>query len=163
MPNLAVITTASTERGVPLALKIDLEQNCAPATVEAVYTQILADIAAGRQLLNTDNFESGKNYRFTTRAALALLARVREFRGEWTLAQEAATAALVMNNALEDLNTSKRLPSHYQSAENIMSMERAYDLRNVSYISNHLLTYTISRTICVIPCISADLVATMSP
>lgn len=133
-------TTASTERGVPLALKIDLEQNYAPATVEAVYTQILADIAAGRQLLNTDNFESGKNYRFTTRAALALLARVREFRGEWTLAQEAATAALAMNNALEDLNTSKRLPSHYQSAENIMSMERAYDLRNVSYISNHLLT-----------------------
>lgn len=134
------VTTASTERGVPLALKIDLEQNYAPATVEAVYTQILADIAAGRQLLNTDNFESGKNYRFTTRAALALLARVREFRGEWTLAQEAATAALAMNNALEDLNTSKRLPSHYQSAENIMSMERAYDLRNVSYISNHLLT-----------------------
>jgi starch-binding outer membrane protein, SusD/RagB family len=132
--------TASTDRGVPLAIKIDLEQNYAPATVEAVYTQILADIAAGRQLLNTDNFESGKNYRFTTRAALALLARVREFRGEWTLAQEAATAALAINNALEDLNTSTRLPSHYQSAENIMSMEKAYDLRNVAYISNHLLT-----------------------
>lgn len=132
--------TAATERGVPLALKIDLEQNHAPATVEAVYTQILADIAAGRQLLNTDNFESGKNYRFTTRAALALLARVRQFRGEWALAQEAATAALAMNNTLENLNTSTRLPSHYQSVENIMSMEKAYDLRNVSYISNHLLT-----------------------
>lgn len=131
--------TAATDRGIPLSLKIDLEQNYAPATIEAVYTQVLADIDAGRQLLNTATFEAGKNYRFTTRAALALLARVREFRGEWAQALEAATQALTLNSELEDLNTSTRLPSHYLSVENIMSMEKAFDLRSAAMVSEHLL------------------------
>lgn len=131
--------TAATDRGVPLSLTIDIEQNYAPSTVEVVYAQILADIEAGRSLLNTATFEAGKNYRFTTRAALALLARVREFRGEWAQALDAAKQALAVNNKLEDLNTSTRLPNHYQSVENIMSMESAFNIRAASMISDHLL------------------------
>lgn len=131
--------TAAADRGIPLSLKIDIEQNYAPATVEVVYAQILADIEAGRSLLNTATFEAGKNYRFTTRAALALLARVREFRGEWAQALDIAKQALARNNKLEDLNSSTRLPNHYQSVENIMSMESAFRMRGAAMISDHLL------------------------
>lgn len=132
--------TAGTDRGVPISLTIDLEQNYKPATVEAVYTQIFSDITAGRQLLNTVNFEAGKNYRFTTRAALALLARIHEFRGEWAEALEISTQALAINNKLEDLNSSTRLPNHYQSVENIMSLEKTYAFRSgVAMASVHLI------------------------
>lgn len=131
--------TAATDKGVPLSLKIDLETNYAPSTIEEVYTQILSDISEGQQLLNVATFPAGKNYRFTTRAAWALSARVREFRSEWPQALEASEKALALNNALEDLNTSARLPSHYQSVENIMSMEKAFNLVGVAMISDHLL------------------------
>ena len=132
-------TTAASDRGIPMSLKIDLEQNYAPSTIEEVYTQILSDITEGQKLLNVATFEAGKNYRFTTRAAWALLARVHEFRSEWELALQATEQALALNDKLEDLNSSTRLPAHYQSVENIMSLEKAFNLRGVAMISDHLL------------------------
>lgn len=134
--------TAGTDRGVPLSLKMDLEQKFAPATVEAVYNQVIADINEGQQLLNVATFEAGKNYRFTTRAALALKARVYEFKGDWNNALAAAQQALVLNNQLEDLNVAgSKLPNQYQAKENIMSMEKTLNV-SVSqsfFISTHLL------------------------
>lgn len=134
--------TAATDRGVVISLVMDLEQNHKPAKVEEVYTQILSDIAEGQKLLNVNTFDSGKNYRFTTRAALALEARVREFRGEWAQALAASQKALQLNNQLEDLNAAGSVsPNHYLSKESIMSMEKTFSstITNVSMMSAHLL------------------------
>lgn len=134
--------TAATDRGVVLALKMDLEQNFVPATVEAGYAQVLADITEGKKWLNTDNFATGKNYRFTTRAALALEARVYEYKGEWAASLAAAQKALQMNSDLEDLNvTTSLLPASFYSKESVLALERPYatNIFNVSSISAHLL------------------------
>lgn len=136
--------TASTDRGVPVSVKIDLETNYKPLTVEQVYTQISSDVEAGKALVNVTNFPLGQNYRFTKRAALALAARVHEFRGEWSAALEASQQALALNNSLEDLNSTGTVlaPNNYKSVENIMSLERAFDpgATNSSFMSPHLLS-----------------------
>ncbi|WEK19923.1 MAG: RagB/SusD family nutrient uptake outer membrane protein [Candidatus Pedobacter colombiensis] len=135
--------TAATDRGVPISLKIDLETNYKPSTVEVVYNQIFADLAAGQALLNVTTFPAGQNYRFTKRAALALTARIYEYRGEWSSALKASQDALAINNTLQDLNAAGATfaPNHYQSVENIMSMERAFNpgASNSSFMSPHLL------------------------
>lgn len=135
--------TAGTDVGVPISTKIDLEQNYKPATTEAVYAQIFADIAEGKKLLNVATFDAGKNYRFTTRAALALEARIYEFRGEFSNALAKAQELLAVNNQLEDLNVAgSPLPNSYLSKESIMSMEDAFNvsISNSSLISAHLLS-----------------------
>lgn len=135
-------STAGTDKGIPLVTVVDIEQKFPQATVEEVYNQIFSDLAAGQALLNVDKWESGKNYRFDKRAALALSARIYEFRGEWSKALTASQAVLALNSELEDLNTAGSvLPNNYLSKENIMSLEDVMDSRasNVSYISAHLL------------------------
>ncbi|WP_316833352.1 RagB/SusD family nutrient uptake outer membrane protein [Pedobacter nutrimenti] len=135
-------TTAGTDKGVPIATTIDLEQKFPQASVEAVYTQIFSDLTVGQQLLNVDKWEAGKNYRFSKRAAQALAARIYEFRGEWDKALTAAQNVLQANNTLEDLNVSgSLLPNNYQSKENIMSLEDVMDARtsNIGIVSAHLI------------------------
>lgn len=134
--------TSSTDRGIPLSLVVDLEHIYTPATVAAVYNQIFSDITEGQKLLNTKTFEAGKNYRFTTRAAFALLARVHEFRGEYAEALKASQDALALDNQLEDLNaTTAVLPNNYLSKENIMSMELTFNtaISRLGRISPHLI------------------------
>jgi len=134
--------TAGTDNGIPIVTIVDIEQKFPQATVEAVYNQIFSDLAAGQALLNVDKWESGKNYRFGKRAALALSARIYEFRGEWDKALTASQAVLALNSDLEDLNaTGSVLPNNYLSKENIMALEDVMDSRasNASYISAHLL------------------------
>lgn len=135
--------TAATDRGIALALKMDLEQNYTLSTVAEVYAQILADIAEGQKFLNVNTWESGRNYRFSTRSALALQARVYEYMGDWTNALSTVQKVLTPSNSnLEDLNTSGALlPNHYQSKENILSLDQAFNnvLSNSTYISEHLL------------------------
>ncbi|WP_316751411.1 RagB/SusD family nutrient uptake outer membrane protein [Pedobacter gandavensis] len=134
--------TAATDRGVPISLKIDLETNYKPSTVEVVYHQIFADLAAGQALLNVSSFPAGQNYRFSKRAALALTARIHEFRGEWSSALKASQEGLAINDKLEDLNAANALsPNNFKSVENIMSMEAAFNpgATNASFASTHLL------------------------
>ncbi len=134
--------TAATDRGIVLTMKMDLEENKVPATVAVVYEQVLRDIKLGQELLNVSTFETGKNYRFTKRAAFALAARVYEYQGDWNNALTTANLALQFNNKLEDLNVEgSRLPNHYLAAENIMSMEKTFNnsISGSSYISPSLL------------------------
>ncbi|MBC8986855.1 RagB/SusD family nutrient uptake outer membrane protein [Pedobacter sp. N36a] len=136
------LATAASDRGVPISLAVDIETNYKPSSVEAVYTQIFADIESGRALMNTDNFAAGLNYRFTKRAALALTARVHEFRGEWANALKASQEALAMNSQLEDLTIVGAVsPNNYQSKENIMSMEDTFnaDVSRSALMSPHLI------------------------
>ncbi|MGX5688468.1 RagB/SusD family nutrient uptake outer membrane protein [Arcticibacter tournemirensis] len=115
--------TASADRGVPISTEIDLEKILAPATVEAVYSQIFSDIANAETLMNINTYETGKNYRFTRRAMEAFKARIYEYRGEWDKALSSAEKALSLNNELEDLNSSDRKPTDFRSTESIMSLE----------------------------------------
>lgn len=134
--------TAAADRGVPIALVIDIETNYKPATVEAVYNQIFADLATGQSLINADSFNAGLNYRFTKRAALALAARIYQFRGDWSNALKATQSALTINNQLEDLNVAGAVaPNSYLSKENIMSMEDVFNssTSRSSYMSSHLI------------------------
>ena len=136
------MATAASDRGVPISLIINLEANYKPSSVEAVYMQIFADIEMGRALMNTDNFVSGLNYRFTKRAALALTARVHQFRGEWASALKASQEALAMNSQLEDLNIAGAVsPNNYLSKENIMAMEETFnpDVTRSAIMSPHLI------------------------
>ncbi len=135
--------TAATDRGIVLTMKMDLEENKVPATVAAVYEQVLADIKLGQALLQVTNFEAGKNYRFTTRAAHAFAARVYEYQGDWSNASTSAKLALQLNNKLENLNTEgSLLPNHYLAAENIMSMEKAFNnaVSRTAYIAPSFLS-----------------------
>ena len=134
--------TAATDRGIALALKMDLEQNYTLSTVAEVYNQILADIAEGQKFLNVNNWESGKNYRFSIRSAWALQARVYEYMGDWANTLSTVQKVLAVNRDLQDLNVSGALlPNHYQSVENILSLEEAFNslVSNSTYISEHLL------------------------
>lgn len=135
--------TASTDRGIVLSLNIDLEQNFIPATIEEGYAQVLSDITEGQKLLNVGTHEAGKNYRFSTRAAWALAARVFEFKGEWASSLAAAQKALTLNSTLEDLNLPGALvPNNYLSKESVMNMEKVNNalVNNTTYISEHLLS-----------------------
>ena len=76
-------TTAATERGIPLSLKIDIEQKYIPQTVEEVYSQILSDIHIGEELMKVEQQPLETRYRFSRRAAKALEARVHLYRGDW--------------------------------------------------------------------------------
>lgn len=134
--------TAATDRGVPISVKIDLEIDYKPATIAAVYDQIFADLAAGQALVNVTDFPAGLNYRFTKRAALALAARIYEFRSEWSNALKASQDALALGSGLEDLNASKiLLPNNYSSVESIMAMEDTFNstATSINFISPKLL------------------------
>lgn len=115
--------TASTDRGIPLALDIDIEQKYVPSSVEAVYTQILSDLSEAQQLLTVDEQPESYRYRFSKKAAKALEARVRLYRSEWGLALEAAEELLPCD--LENLNEATAgVPYSYTSKEAIMSWEK---------------------------------------
>ncbi len=119
-------TTASSDRGIPLSLEIDIEQDYVPQTVERVYEQILADIRDGKALMQVEEQGLNTRYRFSKRAAQALEARVLLYRGDWQGAQEAAEALLPAE--LEDLNLPEAVaPYRYDSKEAIMTLELPTD------------------------------------
>lgn len=129
-----VAATASQDRGIPLSLKIDVEQNFVPASVEQTYGQILSDIASGKALVQVEEYDASQanlRYRFTKKAAQALEARVRLYRSEWDLALKAAEELLPCN--LEDLNDpDARSPYYYDSKESILALDQVTDSYIVS-------------------------------
>lgn len=117
-----VAATASADRGVPLALRIDIEQEYVPATVEKVYDQILEDIRNGQELMQVEDQPVATRYRFSKRSAKALEARVRLYRSEWSEALAAARELLPCE--LTDLNdASTVVPWYYTSKEAIQTLD----------------------------------------
>lgn len=115
--------TATTDRGIPLSLKIDIEQNYVPQSVEQVYIQILEDIGEGERLMQVEDQPLATRYRFSKRSAKALEARVRLYRSEWDQALTAVEELLPCE--LEDLNDSDATaPFDYSSREAIMTLDR---------------------------------------
>lgn len=122
--------TATMDRGVPISIKVDLEQLFKPASVEQVYTQILADMKEAEALLHVIDNVSNVKYRFSKRAYYAFESRLRLYRGEWTLAEAAANKALAINADLEDLNlATSKIPTDFESKEMIQAWERVGDSR----------------------------------
>ncbi|MGL4293718.1 MAG: RagB/SusD family nutrient uptake outer membrane protein, partial [Bacteroidales bacterium] len=121
--------TAATDRGIPVSILIDIEQNYIPSPVEEVYTQILSDIEEGMARLSTDRYEAGYNYRFSKDAAYAFKARVALYRKDYATALNAAKE-VISRRELENLNESKVSPVNFKSTENIQAMERVsnYDI-----------------------------------
>ena len=64
--------SAISDRGIPIATQIDIEQKYEAATVEEVYNQIFADIKEGRELLQVEQQSRDVQYRFSKRSAMAL-------------------------------------------------------------------------------------------
>ena len=117
-------STASTERGVPLYLTIDINQEFKPVSVEKVYEQILSDIEEGEKLMTVEEQPAATRYRFSRKSAKALEARVRLYRGEWDKAL-AAVSEILPNCPLEDLTTDGfSAPYMYTSKESILALEQ---------------------------------------
>lgn len=123
--------TSSTDRGVPIATKIDIEQRYVPATVSAVYDQILSDLdEAGKQMSLEKQTDSTLNYRFSLNALTAFKARVKLYMGNWQEASDLATS-LLPKYELFDFNAKvfdkTKLPwKGLGSPEAIMALERPF-------------------------------------
>lgn len=114
----------ATTRGVPMMTVADVNRIPGSSSVEAVYQQVLKDATRAKDYLNVDAWEEGKNYRFNTVSADALLARTYLYMGRYAEALEAAKAVIEAHGELEDLNTSAVLPNSYKSVESIVALEK---------------------------------------
>ena len=125
----------ATTRGVPMLLQADVNAIPRSSSVEAIYQQVLSDIAQAEQRMNVQLWEVGKRYRFNTQSAQALRARTYLYMGRWQEALTAAKAVIAMHPDLEDLNNlGSLLPDDFQSVENIVALE--YFSSNLSTVIN---------------------------
>ncbi len=119
--------TSDKDKAVPLITSIDMEKVSPRNSVGEVYAQILKDIEAGLGLLNVNQFELKKRYRFTTVSANALAARVHLYMGNWQKAAEYARLVIQANGSLTDLRSKDAsLPNLYNSEECIQSIDLIY-------------------------------------
>ena len=115
--------SAISDRGIPIASKIDIEQKNEASSVEDVFYQIFADIKEGRELLQVEQQSRDVQYRFSKRSAMALEARVRLYHQDWEAALELAEE-LIPSCSLENLNEATAGdPALVTSIEAIMSLE----------------------------------------
>ena len=103
--------TAMTDRGIPLSLKVDIDQEYKPATVEQVYTQVLADIEEGMGLMEVEEQPATTCYRFSLKAAKAFKAKVLLYKRQW--AESLAIAEdLLASCPLTDMNRDTGVPPY---------------------------------------------------
>ncbi|MCQ9637791.1 RagB/SusD family nutrient uptake outer membrane protein [Chryseobacterium sp. WG14] len=140
--------TASTDRGVPITLDIDLEQVLKPSTVQEVYSQVHADMAKAEGLMVEQKQATGINYRFSKAALLALEARTALYEGEWNKALSYSEQALAIKSDISNLNTVNTAPNHYASPESILALDNAFNssVQNLSFASAELLSKYNSTT-----------------
>lgn len=134
--------TASTDRGVPINLEIDLEEVLKPSSVQVVYDQIHADIKKAEDLMVEQTQALGVNYRFSKTALLAFEARTALYEGDWNKALNYANQVLAVKGELSNLNTVNTVPNHYASPESIMALDNPWDnsIKNLSFVSPELIS-----------------------
>ena len=140
--------TASTDRGVPVTLDIDLEQVLKPSSVQAVYDQIHADMSKAEGLMVEQKQAAGVNYRFSKVALLALEARTALYQGDWNKALAYSDQALAIKGEISNLNTVNTAPNHFASPESILALDNAFNssVQNLSFASAGLLAKYNSTT-----------------
>lgn len=114
----------ATTRGVPMQLTADVNAIPGSSSVEAIYQQVLSDIAEAEKYLNVETWEAGLNYRFNKISTQAFRARTYLYMGEWQKAFDAAKEVIEAHGDLENMNTSTTLPNSYKSVENIVALEK---------------------------------------
>lgn len=133
--------TASSDKGVPLVLQVDIDQDFQRATVEEVYTQILKDIEEAGKYMEVDEQPASTRYRFSKKSLKAFEARVRLYRGEWELAQAAAEEILpqcVLTNMVTD---NQAQPWTYDSKESILALEQ---VSNVDIVDDMTMLWNVA-------------------
>jgi starch-binding outer membrane protein, SusD/RagB family len=134
--------TASSDKGVPLALEIDLEQVFVPKSVEVIYNQIISDTDKAGQLINLDTQTKGINYRFSKVALYSFESRLYLYIQQWQKSLDAANKALAINSNLVDLKATSVFATKFDSKESILALEDGYinGLKRTSYASADLTT-----------------------
>lgn len=94
--------SAASDLGVPLRLTTSLTESLKRATVKETYDQIIKDLEEA--VPNLPPNQGIYNFRPTTAAAYALLARAYLYMGNYQKALENATASLGVTNFLYDYN-----------------------------------------------------------
>ncbi|KAF2517002.1 RagB/SusD family nutrient uptake outer membrane protein [Flavobacterium foetidum] len=138
-------TTSGSDKGVPLALKIDLEQVYAAQSVEVIYNQVISDTEKAENLINLNTQPTGKNYRFSKAALYSLESRIYLYQQQWQKSLDAANKALAIKNELVDLKATATLTTKYDSKESILALEDGYNtgLKRLFYASADLIgSYT---------------------
>jgi hypothetical protein len=133
--------TAASDKGVPLALEIDLEQVFVPQSVQVIYNQINSDTDKAAQLINLNTQTKGLNYRFSKVALYTFQSRIYLYQQQWQKSLDAANNALAINNNVIDLKATPVLATKYDSKESILALEDGYinGLKLNSYASADLL------------------------
>lgn len=133
--------TAASDKGVPLALQVDLEQVYIPQSVEVIYNQAISDTEKADQLINKEIQTKGINYRFSKAALYSLESRIYLYQQQWQKSLNAANKALAINSNLVDLKSTPVLANKYDSKESILALEDAYEtgLKGSSFASENLL------------------------
>ncbi|QWT85890.1 RagB/SusD family nutrient uptake outer membrane protein [Chryseobacterium sp. PCH239] len=134
--------TASTDRGVPISLEIDLEQVLKPSSVQEVYNQVHADLKKAEDLMVEQKQATGLNYRFSKVALLAFEARAALYERDWNKALNYVDQVLAVKGDLSNLNTVNTPPNHYASPESIMALDNTWDnsIKNLSFASPELIS-----------------------
>lgn len=108
-------STAATDLGVPLNLKVDINALPARASVKEVYAQIEKDLLEAASVLAD---KSTYTYRPNKAAAYGVLARTYLYMGDWAKTAEYATKALAIYNFIYDYNTFRLAnPANPQSSQ----------------------------------------------
>lgn len=135
------VSTADSDKGVPLNLSLDLEKTLAPSTVGEIYSQIHKDLEASASLMVLDQQALGINYRFSKIALASFNAKVDLYQQNWDSALNNANLALSINSNLIDLNSNKVLPNRYDSTESIMALDYNFTsaLQSSTFASDELI------------------------
>lgn len=135
-------TTSKTDKAIPLALELDLEQVLQPETTQKVYDQIHSDLEKAKSLLQLNSQEKGLNYRFSKAALYAFEARVYLYQREWDKALQSTEQALAFKSNIQDLNVTSTLPNLFTSVESILALEDTYysQVKNATFASVELLS-----------------------
>ncbi|QSW88139.1 MULTISPECIES: RagB/SusD family nutrient uptake outer membrane protein [Flavobacterium] len=134
-------STAGSDKGVPLALEIDLEQAFVPQSVEVIYNQIISDTNKAEELINVASQTKGLNYRFSKVALYSLESRVYLHVQQWQKSLDAANKGLAIKSELVDLKATSVFATKYDSKESILALEDGYinGLKGASYASPELI------------------------
>lgn len=123
---------------VPINNEINIEQNFPRATLGQLYDQIESDLLQAEKYLKVTQWQQPQyKYRASIDALHALASRIYLYKSDWQRSLNEAQKALTISQALTDLRQSEdkefKLPSHYQSPENIWAMEELFSMQIREY------------------------------
>lgn len=137
------VTTAQSEKGVPIVLEIDMENYVPPATLAQVYEQIQKDIDQARILMNIDVQPDETKYRFSKLTLEAFQSRVYLYQKNYEQTLTAVNKVLSSKSDVLDLNanTDGLLPMQITSVENIQALDYAVNntVNRMAYADENLL------------------------